>query len=148
MGFNLQQFIAKAAQREQSKLKYGAVFVPFFEMDIPLKKIGTKKFFEIMGEVDEENLLEALEAQKTLIYESMSILANEEIQSMMTGKEPDEIVYELFTVEEIGLIADRIAKLNNVDVDIEEVKNESEQMLKSMTSICSLPNSSSPSETC
>lgn len=148
MGFNLQQFIEKAAQREMSKLKYGVVFVPFFEMDIPLKKIGTKKFFEIMGEVDEDNLLEAMEAQKTLIYESMPILADEEIQLMMTGKEPDEIVYELFTVEEIGLIADRIAKLNNVDVDVEEVKNESEQMPKPTTGICSLPSLSSPSETC
>ncbi len=148
MGFNLQQFIEKAAQREMSKLKYGVVFVPFFEMDIPLKKIGTKKFFEIMGEVDEDNLLEAIEAQKTLIYESMPILADEEIQLMMKGKEPDEIVYELFTVEEIGLIADRIAKLNNVDVDVEEVKNESEQMLKPTTGICSLPSLNSPSETC
>ena len=148
MSFNLQQFIEKANQREASKLKYTSVYVEYFGMDIPLKRIGTKKFFEIMGEVDEDNLLEALEAQKTLIYNSMPILANEEIQSMMTGKEPDEIIYELFTVDEIGLIADRIAKLNNIDVDVDEVKNESEQMLKPTTSICSLPNLSSPSETC
>jgi hypothetical protein len=78
----------------------------------------------------------------------MPILANKEVQALMSGKEPDEIVYELFTTDEISLIADRIAKLNNVDVDVEAVKNESEQMPKPTTGICSLPNSSSPSETC
>ena len=148
MSFNLQQFIEKAAQREESKLKYSSVYVPFFEMDIPLKKIGTKKFFEIMGEADEDSPLELLEAQKTLIYNSMPILANEEIQAIMKGKEPDEIIYELFTVDEMALIADRIAKLNNIEVDVETVKNESEQMPKPTTGICSLPNSSSHSETC
>lgn len=137
MSFNLEQFIRKAQEREAAKLKYASVRVEYFDMDIPLKKIGMEKYFAKFDGVDEENPVEAIKSQKEIIYASMPILASEEIHNQFKVTEPHDIVLEIFNLDEIQVIMEKIGKLNGIDVDIEVVKNLSEQTQEHTTEVCS-----------
>lgn len=137
MSFNLEQFIKKAQEREATKLKYAFVRVDYFDMDIPLKKIGMEKYFEKFDGIDEENPVEAIKAQKEIIYASMPMLASDEIHAQFKVTEPHDIVLEIFNLDEVQVIMEKIGKLNGIDIDIEVVKNSSEQTQEHTTEACS-----------
>lgn len=127
--FDVESFIQKAKQREQDKMKYGSVYLKQYDMEFELKKIGFDIVMNHMSGIESSDLKGQLQAQKEIIYKSLPMLQNPEIQALNPGPYPSDVVTQIFNMDEITVLMDQLLKLNGVsDVDVADVKNELEQI--------------------
>lgn len=122
---NLDQLIAKSKQRQLDRMKLSKVYIEGYDAEFPLVSLGVTKITEMMEGVNSESVKENMEFNKELIYASMPILRNAELQAEHTCAEPFDIVLQVFTLNEMETIVEQIMAFNGMDVGVGEVKNSS-----------------------
>lgn len=88
--------------------------------EITIQSLDPKKLEQILKEANSGK--STLELNKKIIYMSVidpNLKDNELLKGYGCKNNPYEIVEKIFTITEIGIIADKIAKLNGLD----DVKN-------------------------
>lgn len=119
----LDQFIKKAQEREKSRMKLGTYEVKALGGSIQLQSIGFDKLMDMLDGVDDSSQKEQLELNKEIVMKSVPMLANEELQNALECTVPDQIVYKVFTVDEVNDLVAHILRFNGIDITVDELKN-------------------------
>lgn len=122
---NLEQFIAKSKQRKQDRMKLSKVYVKGYDAEFTLVSLGFNRITEMMDGIEMGCVSEQMNFYKDLIYASMPILKSPEIQEAHACAEPFDIVFEVFTMDEVNAIAEQILSFNGIDISEDELKNSS-----------------------
>lgn len=120
---NLEQFMAKAKQKEKDRMKLG-VYVSDTFGAIDLKHMGLNAFMEIFDGVEKMPLRKQMEVNNELVYQSMPILHEQVLlEEMGCVDDPISVVSKVFGLDEISKIVEHLMKFNGIDVGLTEVKN-------------------------
>ncbi|BEP28816.1 hypothetical protein [Helicovermis profundi] len=121
----LNRLIAKKKQKENSKIEFRNYFVKSLEGEIVIKKPDRELILEAMDAINEdESVTKIYEINKNLIYSCVKILHEDELQTTYECKSPDDIVDELFEVEEVLEIGSFIMDWNGSFETVDkEIKN-------------------------
>lgn len=120
---NLEQFMAKAKQKEKNRMKLG-VYVSDTFGAIDLKYMGLNAFMEIFDGVEKMPLRKQMEVNNELVYQSMPILHEQVLlEEMGCVDDPISVVSKVFGLDEISKIVEHLMKFNGIDVGLTEVKN-------------------------
>ncbi len=122
-GIELGQFIEKAKKREQDRLKLGQITLKNYGV-INLVSLGFDKTIELIAESESADFSRKIEINKQLVYQSIPMLkAPELLDAFECDANPFDVVYKVFTADEVNELVQHIAKFNGIDITDEEVKN-------------------------
>lgn len=121
----LEGLIAKKTQKDASKVEYKNYFVTSLDGEIVIKKPDRELILEAMDSINsDESMKEIYKVNKDLIYACVKVLHEKELQDAYNCVSPDDIVDELFEVEEVLTIGGFIIDWNGSLKDLgEEIKN-------------------------
>ncbi len=120
----LNDFIAKAKQKEQDKFKAKAVFIESLEGEVMLQKIPINNVLVAIDRITtDDSMQNIIDVYKQLIYESIPMLKAKELQEQFNLAEPFDIVLELFELNEITKLGEEIQSLYGLDKLEDTVKN-------------------------
>lgn len=120
----LNDFIAKAKQKEQDKFKAKAVFIESLEGEVMLQKIPINNVLVAIDRITtDESMQNIIDVYKQLIYDSIPMLKAKELQEQFNLAEPFDIVLELFELNEITKLGEEIQSLYGLDKLEDTVKN-------------------------
>lgn len=133
----LEDLLDRARQSENDKIKIREYYSEGLGGTIQVNKMPLRKITELMDNVSNtDSLVEALDGNIELIYKSVPIFQNKELQATYGCVEPYDIVAKVFddNINEINNLADFILGFyglsnvkDNTDVEpedmVEELKN-------------------------
>ena len=120
----LNDFIAKAKQKEQDKFKAKAVFIESLEGEVMLQKIPINNVLVAIDRITtDDSMQNIIDVYKQLIYDSIPMLKAKELQEQFNLAEPFDIVLELFELNEITKLGEEIQSLYGLDKLEDTVKN-------------------------
>ena len=118
----LNDFIAKAKQKEKDKLSFKDVQTKAGL--ITMQKLDDKKLLELMDQIEDcDTMKEMVEVYKAVIYESVPTLRKKELQENFKLVEPYDIVTQVFEISEIVDLAVRIIEIHGLNDIGEDIKN-------------------------
>lgn len=120
----LNDFIAKAKQKEQDKFKAKAVFIESLEGEVMLQKIPINNVLVAIDRITtDDSMQNIIDVYKQLIYDSIPMLKAKELQEQFNLAEPFDIVLELFELNEITKLGEEIQSLYGLDKLEDTIKN-------------------------
>lgn len=120
----LNDFIAKAKQKEQDKFKAKSVFVPSLDGEVIMQKISINKVIDAMDKIDaDDSMANTIDIYKGLVYDSIPLLKEKDLQEQFNLPEPFDIVTEMFELGEILDLGNEVLKLHKLDNLESNVKN-------------------------
>ena len=120
----LNDFIAKAKQKEQDKFKAKAVFVPSLGGEVMLQKISVHQVIDAMDKLTlDDSMANSVNVYKELVYDSIPMLKEKELQEQFKLVEPFDIVTEMFELGEIYEIGNEVLTLHGLDKLVSDIKN-------------------------
>lgn len=120
----LNDFIAKAKQKEQDKFKAKSVFIESLEGEVMLQKIPINNVLVAIDRITtDDSMQNIIDVYKQLIYDSIPMLKAKELQEQFNLAEPFDIVLELFELNEITKLGEEIQSLYGLDKLEDTVKN-------------------------
>jgi len=118
----LNDFIAKAKQKEKDKLSFKDVNTKAGL--ITMQKLDDKKLLNLMDQIEEcDTMQEMVEVYKEVIYESVPILQKKELSEEFKLVEPYDVVTQVFKIDEIVDLAVRIIEIHGLNDIGEDLKN-------------------------
>ena len=120
----LQDFIAKAKQKEADKFKIKGIYLERLEGEVMIQKIKLNKVLDAIDRIDkDDSMVNLIDVYKELVYDSVPILKSEELKGEFELSEPFDIVTEIFELGEILYLGNEILTLYGLtDLD-KTVKN-------------------------
>ena len=129
---SLDQLIAKKSQRDAAKIAYKNLTSKSLDGELVVKKPNRETAIEYMDDMTscDESVKAIYAVCKSAIYNSIKMLQNSELHETYNCSVPDQIVDELFEIEEVIEMGTKIIDWNEEGVDQakqnldEEVKAE------------------------
>lgn len=129
---SLDQLIAKKTQRDAAKVAYKNLMSKSLDGELVVKKPNRETAIEYMDDMTScnESVKEIYAVCKTAVYNSIKMLQKTELHEAYNCSVPDQIVDELFEIEEVIEMGTKIIDWNEEGVDEakqkldEEVKEE------------------------
>lgn len=119
---SLEQFIEKAKKREQDRLKLSTIELKGFGV-IPLVSLGFDRIMGMLDGLENATAKQRMNADKELVYKSISMLSDKSLlESFDDLVEPFDVVYKVFSLEEVNTIIEHIMRFNGLNVSEEELK--------------------------
>ncbi|MBP2027399.1 hypothetical protein J2Z35_001193 [Acetoanaerobium pronyense] len=120
----LNDFIAKAKQKEQGKFKAKAVYVESLEGEIIMQKISASYIVDAMDSItSDDSMRNTISIYKELLYNSVPLLKEKELQEQFDLVEPFDIVEEMFDLGEILELGNEVLKMHGLEDLESNVKN-------------------------
>lgn len=120
----LDDFIAKAKQKEQDRFKAKAVFIESLEGEVMLQKISIDKVIDAMDRITRDDSTQnVMDVYKQLIFDSIPMLREKELLEQFELVEPFDIVLKMFELGEIMELGNQIQSLYGLDKLDDVIKN-------------------------
>jgi len=127
---SLEQLIAKKTQRDAAKVAYKNMMSESLEGELVAKKPDRETAIEYMDNMTScgESVKEIYAVCKEVVYNSIKMLQKTELHEAYNCSTPDQIVDELFEIEEILDFGTKIIDWN--EEGIEEAKQKLDKEVK------------------
>lgn len=120
----LNDYIAKAKQKEQSVKEFKNIILKNADGEIVVKKLDDGKILDLMDEMEEDaSMRENIGVFKEVVYESVPMLKKKELVENFELAEPIDIVTKIFEIGEIIKISEKILDLYGLGDLKDDIKN-------------------------
>lgn len=120
----LNDYIAKAKQKEQSVKEFKNLILNNVDGEIVVKKLDDGKILDLMDEMEEDaSMRENIGVFKEVVYESVPMLKKKELVENFELTEPIDIVTKIFEIGEIIKISEKILDLYGLGDLKDDIKN-------------------------
>lgn len=118
-----EQLIARAAQREQDKMRVKMIYVPSLDATMLFKKIADDTVMDIMEDAEGNGRKAIVGAYKKLIYLCCQDLQNPELHRELGVVNPYDVIDTLFGLKDIMAIGEDLMELLDLAEAEKEIKN-------------------------
>lgn len=117
--------IARAQQSRDDKLKYADYYCETLGATLTIKKLPITRVCQIMDMTEGDTMEAAMELNKQVIYESIPLLQDKEIQNAYGCIEPYDIVAKVLdeNMGEMKKLCDKILSFYGMEELGDEIKN-------------------------
>ena len=125
---SLEQLIAKKSQRDAAKVAYKALISEELGGELLAKKPDRETSLEYMESLmsSEDSYTEIYKICKEVVYNSIKVLQDTALHEAYGCTEPDQIVDELFEIEEVIEFGTKIIDWNDEKVEVAKKKLDAE----------------------
>ncbi|GEM_PF-7030119 len=114
--------VKRAMARKENAAEPLRIYVPCIDGEMEFEKPSTYELMEYRrqlqkGEIDQTEMF------IRVIYNASKLLQNKELHEQLGIKDPEDVVAKVFTLGEIVEIAGKILNHDDVEGDIEVIKN-------------------------
>lgn len=127
---SLDQLIAKKTQRDAAKIAYKNLVSKSLDGELVVKKPDRETAIEYMDDMTscDESVKAIYAVCKSAIYNSIPMLQKSELHEAYNCSSPDQIVDELFEIEEVIELGTKVIDWNEEGVD--EAKQKLDEEVK------------------
>jgi hypothetical protein len=118
----IDSIIKRATKRRDDKAKPLTLYVPSLEGEMEFEKPDTVEVIELRRAIESGDI-DTTEMYVRTVYNASKQLQDKELQEQLGVKDPVEVVTKVFTLAEIVALAAKILNHDDVEGDIEVVKN-------------------------
>ena len=117
--------IARAQQSKDSKTKYADYYCKPLGAKLTIKKLSVTRMCQIMDMAEGDTMEAGLELNKQMIYESIPLLQDKEIQDAYECAEPYDIVLKVLDDDmgEMQRLCEKILSIYGMNEMGENIKN-------------------------
>lgn len=122
---NKEALLDRANKRDQNKLMYRDYDSKALGMKFTIKKLSIDRICDILDMAADDSMRASIEVNKQLIYESIPLLQDQEIQAAYGCVEPYDVVLNVLedNMNEMNNICQFILSLYGLDNLNEDIKN-------------------------